>query len=131
MRRVLLRRGITTGFSSEESSEEEVLAASKLGAGVSGISPTVMILSLSEDPSEQSVEGPGPIIGRRSLIWRGISSIETFCALVIPVTRPILYLVVHRPWGTFIHTRSPVLKTACRRSGASADIPSIPFNRMR
>lgn len=131
MHRVLLRWGIATGFSSDELSEEEVLAACMLGAGVSSIFPTVITLSLSEDMSEQSVGGPGPIIGHRSLTWWDIPSIKTFCALVTLVTHPTMYLVVHRPWGTFTHTWLPILKTARRWSASSADIPSIPFSCMQ
>lgn len=56
LRHVLLRKGIATGFSSDKSSEEEVLAASMLGAGVSDIFLTVITLSLSKDTSESLVQ---------------------------------------------------------------------------
>lgn len=73
---VLLHRGVATGFSSDESSEE-VLAASMLGAGISGIFPTVITLSFSEDTSEQSVGGPAPQIFDIQNILRASNSGNT------------------------------------------------------
>ena len=70
-------------------------------------------LAFSETMSEQTVSWPGPTMGCISFTWRGILSTIMFCALVIPVTHPTLYFVVHRPCGVFTHTQSPGLKTAC------------------
>lgn len=42
-------------------------------------------------------------------MWRGIPSIRIECRLLIPVTRPIRYRVVHRFGGGFTHTRPPKL----------------------
>ena len=85
---------------------EEASPAFVLGACSHGLSQMVTNLS-------QTVGWPGPTMGRRSFTWRGIPSTIMFCALVIPVTRPTLYFVVHRPCGVFTHTWSPDLKTAC------------------
>ena len=94
---------------------EEASPAFVLDACSHGLSLMVTNLSLasSETMSEQTVGWPGPTMGRRSFTWRRIPSTVMLCTLVIPVTRPTLYFVVHRPCGVFTHTRSPGLKTAC------------------
>ena len=112
LRRVLLRGSTVTG-SSLEVLLEEASPTYVLGACSHGLSLKVTNLSLafSEDMSEQPVGWPGHSVGPRSFTWRGIPSTVRFCALVIPVTRPTLYFVVHRPCGAFTHTRSPGWKT--------------------
>ena len=112
--RVLLRGNTVTG-SSFEVLLEEASPAFVLGVCSQGLSRKVTNLSLafSEDMSEQTVGSPGPTMGHRSFTLRGIPSTVMFCALVIQVTRPTLYFVVHRPCGAFTHTRSLGLKTAC------------------
>ena len=114
LRRVLLRGSIVT-WSSLEVLLKEASPAFVLGACSHGLSLMVTNLSLasSETMSEQTVGWPGPTMGHRSFTWHGIQSTIMFCTLVIPVTRPTLYFVVHRPCGVFTHTRSPSLKTAC------------------
>ena len=109
-----LLRSIVTR-SSLEVLLEEASPAFVLGACSHGLSLMVtnILLAFSETMSEQAVSWPRPTIGRRSLTWRGILSTIMFCALVIPVTHPTLYFVVHRPCGVFTHTRSPGLETAC------------------
>ena len=74
---------------------------------------TNLSLASSETMLEQTVGWPGPTMGRRSFTWRSFPSTVIFCTLVIPVTRPTLYFVVHCPCGVFTHTRSPGLKMAC------------------
>ena len=103
LRHVLLRGSIVT-WSSLEVLLEEASPAFVLGA---------CLLASSETMSEQTVGWPGPTMNHRSFTWCGIPSIIIFCTLVIPVTRPTLYFVVHCPCGVFTHTRSPGLKTAC------------------
>ena len=114
LNRVLLRGSIVTWYSLEVLLEE-ASPTFVLGACSHGLSLIVTNLSLvsSETMSEQTVGWPGPTMGRRSFTWRGIPSTVMFCTLVIPVTRPTLYFVVHRPCGVFTHTLSPGLKTAC------------------
>ena len=114
LRRVLLRGSIVT-WSSLEVLLEEASPVIVLGTCSHGLSLMITNLSLesSETMSEQTVGWPGPTMGPRSFTWRGIPSTVMFCTLVIPVTRPTLYFVVHRPCGVFTHTRSPGLKTAC------------------
>ena len=113
LRHVLLRGSIVT-TSSLEVLLEEASPAFVLGACSHSLSLMVTNLSLSfsETMSEQTVGWPSPTMGRRSFMWGGIPSTVMFCALVIPVTCPTLYFVVHRPCGVFTHTRSPSLKTA-------------------
>ena len=103
--RVLLHGSIVT-WSSLEVLLEEASLAFVLGACSHGLSLMVTNLSLasSETMSEQTVGWPGPTMGHRSFIRHGILS--TVITLVIPVTHPTLYFVVHRPCGVFIHTQS-------------------------
>ena len=131
--RCVLLHSSTVTRSSLEVLSEEASPAFVLGACSHGLSLMVTNLSLafSEVTSEQTVDSPGPTMGRRSFTWCGIPSIVMFCALVIPVTHPTLYFVVHRPCGVFTHTRSPGLKTACCWLCVSTDVPLIPFSRMR
>ena len=114
LRRVLLRGSIVT-WSSLEVLLEEASPAFVLGACSHGLSLMVTNLSLasSETMSEQTIGWPGPTIGCRSFTWHGIQLTVMFCTLIILVTRPTLYFVVHRPYGVFTHTWSPSLKTAC------------------
>ena len=114
LRHVLLRGSIVT-WSSSEVLLEEASPAFVLSAYSYGLSPMVTNLSLasSETMSEQTVSWPGPTMGRRFFTWHGIPSTVMFCTLVILVTCPTLYFVVHRPCGVFTHTWSPGLKTAC------------------
>ena len=114
LRRVLLHGSIVT-WSSLEVFLEEASPAFVPGACSHGLFLMVRNLSLasSETMSEQTVVWPGPTMGHRSFTRRGIPSTVVFCTLVIPVTRPTLYFVVHRPCGVFTHTQSPGLKTAC------------------
>ena len=102
LRRVPLRSSIVTR-SSLEVLLEEASPAFVLGACSHGLSLMVTNLSFafSETMSDQTVGWPGPTMGRRSFTWRGIPLTVMFCALVIPVTRPTLYFVVHRPCGVF------------------------------
>ena len=111
---VLLRGSIVT-WSSSVVLFEEASPAFVLGACSHGLSLMVTNLSLasSETMSEQTIGWPGPTMGHRFFTWHGIPLTVLFCALVIPVTHPTLYFLVHRPCGVFIHTRSPGLKTAC------------------
>ena len=113
LRRVLLRGSIVT-WSSLEVFLEEASPAFLLGACSHCLSLMVTNLSLasSEIMSEQTVGWPGPTMGRRSFTWCGIPSNVMFCTLVIPVTGPNLYFVVHRPCGVFTHTPSPGLKNS-------------------
>ena len=111
---VLLHGSIVT-WSSLEVLLEEASPACVLGAYSHGLSLMVTNLSLasSETISEQTVGWPGPTMGHRSFTWRGIPSTIMFCTLIIPVTCPTLYFVVHHPCGVFTHTQSPGLKMAC------------------
>ena len=132
LRRVLLRGSTVTG-SSLAVLLEEASPAFVLDACSHGLSLMVTNLSLafSENMPEQTVGWPSSTMGRRSFRWRGIPSTVMFCPLVIPVARPTLYFVVHRPCGAFTHTRSPGLKTACCWLCVGADVLLIPFSRMR
>ena len=112
--RVLLHGSIVT-WSSLEVLLEEASPAFVLGACSHGLSLMVtnLLLASSETMSEQTVGWPGPTMGRRSFTWCGIPPTVMFCTLVIPVTCPTLYVLVHPPCGVFTYTRSPGLKTAC------------------
>ena len=114
LHRVLLCGSIVI-WSSLEVLLEEASAPFVLGACSHGLSLMVTNLSLasSETMSEQTVGWPGLTMGRRSFTWRGIPLTVMFCTLVISVTCPTLYFVVHRPCGVFTYTRSPGMKTAC------------------
>ena len=114
LHRVLLCGSIVTRFSLEVLLEE-ASPAFVLGACSHCLSLMVKNYSLafSETMSVHTVGWPGPTMVRRSFTWRGIPSTVMVCALVIPVTCPTLYFVVHRLCGVFTHTWSPSLKTAC------------------
>ena len=109
LHRVLLRGCIVTR-SSLDVLLEEASPAFVPGACSHGLSLMVTNLSLtfSETMSEQTVSWHGPTMGRRSFTWSGIPSTVRFRALVIPVTRPTLYFVVHQPRGVFTYT--PVIR---------------------
>ena len=127
--RVLLHGSIVT-WSSLEVLLEEASPAFVLGACSHGLSlmGTNLLLASSETMTEQTVGWPGPTMGRRSFTWCGFLSTVMFCTLVISVTHPTLYFVVHRPCGAFTHTWSPGLKTACCWLCVGASVSLISFS---
>ena len=130
--RVLLR-GSTVTRSSLEALLEEASPAFVLGACSCGLSLMVTNLSLafSKAMSEQTVGWPDPTMGCRSFTWRDIPLTVMFCALVIPVTHPTLYFVVHRPCGVFTHTQSPGLIVCRRRCSIDSFQPhSVPIDHI-
>ena len=108
LRCVVLCGSIVT-WSSSEVLLEEASPAFVLGACSHGLSLMVTDLSLasSETMSEQTVGWSGHTMGCRSFTWCGIPSTIMFCTLVIPVTRPTLYFVVHCPCAVFWPSTRP------------------------
>ena len=77
---------------------------------------TNLSLASSGTMSELLVGWPGPTMGRRSFTWHGIPSTVMFCTLVIPVTRPTLYFVVHRLYPHSVtRFKNDLLLIMCRR----------------